>query len=397
MTVKSNFASLKREEPDVIVQIMNRFNQDPTPNKIDVSIGVYKSEDGPYIFPTVKKAKDYFYENDPGHNYHNMAGIPEYVKGARRTIFGSEEGKIASLQTISGTGSLHMAISFLKEAGHSNFYIGTPSWSNYVPMVQRNGGKVNYYNHYDKKTRGVDFPLLESALTSAPEKSVFILQACCHNPTGADFSKDQWKQICRIVKERDLITLFDAAYLGFSSGDKDIDAWPIRYFYEQELEFLVCQSFSKNMGLYGERVGCLHVVANDSDIVLNAQSTLVAIFRAECSFGPAFGARIAARIMNTEELKKEWDEEVKAITKRLEFIRGKVYQKFVELETPGYWEHVTKQKGLFWYSGLTPDQTEQLISEHHVYVIPNGRVNIAGLGTKDIDSFCKAVDSVVRG
>lgn len=400
MTIKSKFSILAREDPDPIVQTMARYAQDTSSDKIDVSIGVYKGGNGEsYVFPAVVKAKKQLAENDPGHNYTNMAGIPEYTKGARKVIFGDkfcEEGKIASLQTISGTGACHTAFMLLREAGMTNYYVGSPQWSNYKPMIEFVGANFNSYTHYSETTRDIDFESVLEALNTAPAKAVFLFQACCHNPTGADFSRDQWKEIASIVRERDIFPVFDIAYQGFASGDKDVDAWPVRYFYRQDIEFLVCQSFSKNMGLYSERVGCLHAVVQDPDYVPNVQSQLVALFRNECSFGPAFGARVAAIIMNLPELKHQWDCDVDQITKRLKAVRQMVFDKFIELGTPGKWDHVTKQQGLFWYSGLTPEQNAKLIDDHHIYSTTIGRVNIAGLNEHVIEKFVTAVDKVVR-
>ncbi|KAG2735529.1 hypothetical protein G9P44_001743 [Scheffersomyces stipitis] len=400
MTVTSKFNQLVREEPDPIVKTMSLYAQDPSPNKVDVSIGVYKSESGgPYLFPCVAEAKKILAANDPGHNYTNMQGIPEFLEGARRAAFGEKyasEGKLASLQTISGTGALHMAFLFLREAGYTNYYLGVPSWSNYVSMVEHVGGKVTTFNHYREDTKDVDFDSVVAALESAPADSVFIFQTCCHNPTGADYTQEQWTKIAELVKQRSIIPLLDTAYQGFSSGDKEKDAWAIRHFYELGIEFVVSQSFSKNLGLYGERVGAMHAVVQDKEFVPNAQSTLVALFRSECSFAPAFGARVASIVFQSPELQKVWREDVANITKRLKSVRQKVLERLTKLQTPGTWDNVIKQEGLFWYSGLTPAQNDRLISKHSVYSTSIGRVNIAGLSDANINYFCDAVDEVVR-
>ncbi|KAK6454853.1 aspartate aminotransferase/Glutamic oxaloacetic transaminase AAT2/GOT1 [Scheffersomyces xylosifermentans] len=400
MTVTSKFNRLEREAPDPIVQTMTLYANDPSPNKVDVSIGVYKSEKGgSYLFPCVAEAKKVLAANDPGHNYTNMQGIPEFISGARKVAFGEEyaaEGKLASLQTISGTGALHMGFVFLREAGYTNFYLGVPSWSNYIGMIEFIGSKVTTFTHYNEKTKKIEFDAVVSALESAPANSVFLFQTCCHNPTGADYSQEQWKKIGQLLKQRDLIAVLDTAYQGFSSGDKDKDAWAIRHFYELGLEFVVCQSFSKNLGLYGERVGCVHAVVQDKEYVPNAQSTLVANFRSECSFAPAYGARLASIIFQSPELKQVWDNDVAEITERLKTIRKKVLDILTELKTPGKWDHVVEQEGLFWYSGLTPVQNDRLISEHNVYSTSIGRVNIAGLNNNNVEYFCKAIDEVVR-
>lgn len=400
MTDQTKFANLQREEPDPIIKTMTLYKEDPTPNKVDVSIGVYKDPNGDlYTFPTVQEAKNKLHENDPGHNYTTMAGVPDFIKAAQKVVFGEKfanEGKIASLQSIGGSGALHMAMLLIVQSGYKKFHVGVPTWSNYIQMIEHAGGEVSIFNHYDEKTKKINFDDVISTLNKVEEGSVFLFQACCHNPTGADYSKDQWIEIIDIVKKRNHLVLFDLAYQGFSSGDVDKDAWIVRYSYEQNLEFLVAESFSKNLGLYSERVGCAHVVVQDKEYVANAQSTLVRTFRQEVSFAPAFGARIAALVVNDEKSNKQWKDEVAAVTKRMKSLRQQVYQELKNLGTPGDWSNVVEQNGLFWYSGLTPQQNDRLISEHHVYSTSIGRVNIAGLNDQNVGYFCKAIDEVVR-
>jgi aspartate aminotransferase len=398
MTVSTIFNKLVDELADPIIRTMALYAQDQDEKKVDVSIGVYKSETGgSFTFPSVVQAKEVIRANDPGHNYTNMQGIPEFRAGAQRVVFGDEtNGNIASLQTISGTGALHMAILVLKAAGYQNYYVGTPTWSNYVPMIEHIDGKINTYRYYNETTKEIDFDALVNALSTAPEYSIFLLQACCHNPTGADLTQEQWIKVIDLMKQRNLIPLLDMAYQGFSSGNKDTDAWAARYLYKQDIDFLVCQSFAKNLGLYGERVGCLHVVVKDKDYMPNAVSTLVALFRHECSFAPAFGARVASTIFQNPELHAVWDKDVADITNRLKSVRQQVYDRLVKLGTPGKWDHVIKQTGLFWFSGLTPVQNQRLLDEFHIYSTGVGRVNVAGLNNGNIDYVCKAIDHIVR-
>ncbi|RCK59576.1 Aspartate aminotransferase, cytoplasmic [Candida viswanathii] len=400
MTIQTKFANLQREEPDPIIKTMTLYKEDPHPSKVDVSIGVYKAPSGElYTFPTVKDAKDKLYKNDPGHNYTTMAGVPEFLQAAQKVVFGdkfAQEGKVASLQAIGGSGALHMAMLLIVQAGYRKFYVGTPAWSNYIQMIEHAGGEIKTYRHYDETTRRIDFDAVLSTLESVDEGSVFLFQACCHNPTGADYTRDQWVEIIDLVKKRNHLVLFDLAYQGFSSGDIDEDAWVVRYAYEQNMEFLVAESLSKNLGLYSERVGCTHVVVQDKEYVANAQSTLVRTFRQECSFAPAFGARIAASVVNDPASNKQWHDEVAAVTKRMKSLRQQVYEELKSLGTPGGWSNVVEQNGLFWYSGLTPEQNQRLIDQHHVYSTSVGRVNIAGLNDQNVGYFCKAIDEVVR-
>lgn len=401
MTIGSIYKDLPEAEHDPIVKIMMELAQDPSPTKIDLSIGVYKSESGDlYTFPSVAEGKHWLSTHDPGHNYTNMAGIPEFTAGAQRVVFGDSivlQRNIASLQTISGTGACHMALLLMQKCHLNNYYIGTPFWSNYQPMLEHAGATVNTYRHYDPQTRQVDFTATLQALRTAPANSIFLFQACCHNPTGADFSKSQWTEIAQIMKQRRLFPFFDIAYQGFSLGDLDEDAWAIRYFHRQGMDLVACQSFSKNMGLYSERVGCLHVVVQEDDYYLSrVQGMLVTLFRVECSFAPAFGARVAAALMNRPELQKLWLDDVARLTERLHGLRQAVLDRLTELGTPGEWDHVTTQNGLFWFCGLTPEQVHSMTAEEHIYMTLSGRVNVAGLNSGNIDQFCRSLDKVVR-
>lgn len=394
----NKFSTLTGEAPDPIVHTMMLYAEDTSPNKVDVSIGVYKDNKGDsYTFPCVSEAKEILTAQNAGHNYTTMAGLPEFVKGSKEILFGDKvnEGKVASIQTLSGTGALHMAAVFLKDNKYSNYFVGTPAWTNYFSIINHVDGIVHEYNHYGDDGK-VDFEAVLKALKSADAKSVFLLQVGCHNPTGADFTKDQWTIIGQLMKERDLIPVLDCAYLGFALGSVETDAWPIRYFYDLDIDFLVCQSFSKNLGLYGERVGALHVVVQEKEDFTKVLTTLIAHFRLECSFAPAYGARLASIIFESEKLSKEWEKNVMDITNRLKSMRTQLHDKLIAKGTPGNWETAIRQNGLFWFSGLSPDQNQRLIDEFHVYSTGFGRVNIAGLNEGNIDYFVNAVDHVVR-
>lgn len=398
MTVSSYFANLDDSPPDPIAQLMEASAADPNPDKIDVSIGVYKCDKGNphYVFPCVEQAKKQLAENDPGHCYTNMTGIPAFRQLAQRTIFGENHDNVVSLQAISGLGSLHFAFAFLRSAGLKDFYVGVPAWGNYQGMIEHVGGVFHSYKYFDEASRGVDFASTIEALNTAPARSVFVLQAVCHNPTGCDYTQDQWLQIITLLKERDLFPVFDIAYQGFASGSVDTDAWAIRQAYASGIEFMVCQSFSKNMGLYAERAGCLHVVVNDKNSVANVTSQLTALARHEISFAPAFGARVATIVQTDPAILQQWKTDVADVCNRIKQVRHQIVEKLEKLQTPGNWDHVVQQNGLFCFTGLTPLQVQKLILEHSIYLTANGRINVAGLNLSNLDAFCRAVDAVVR-
>lgn len=399
MTLTSAFTEVPYSAPEPLVKVLNKCAKDPNPNKIDVTIGVYMTEDGDssYVFPSVKQAKQELLAKDPGHCYTKMSGIPEFIRGSQNLIFGeyAKDGRVASIQTISGTGSLHIAFQFLKSIGYNRYYLGNPSWVNYYPMIESIGGEIKEYQYYDNLTHEVDFESLEKAISEAEPRSAFLIQLCGHNPTGVDYTKDQWRQISKLVKNREILLVLDSAYLGFASGSIYEDSWAIRYLYEQNHEFLVCQSYSKNMGLYSERSGVIHVVLQDTRLRDNVESRLVAIFRNECSFAPAYGARIGAKLLNDDYLNKIWGKDVYSVYERVANIKRQIFNKLTDLETPGNWEFVNKAKGLFWFSGLNKNQVNRMMNEYSIYMSENGRVNIAGLNSSNIDYFCYAINKVV--
>lgn len=401
LTMTSFFSHLEVEPADPIIKVMQQFAADQDPNKIDTTVGVYFDGDGRFAtYPLVQAAKKQLAAADPGHNYHTMKGIPAFVRGAREVAFGADRvagNRIALVQAISGTGALHSAFDFLtRQLQKKHFYVGVPTWGNYFGMVEHVGGQCHTYQYMDPDTFEVDFAAITQNMTEAELGLVFVMQACCHNPTGVDLSHDQWREVAQLAKQRQLVVVLDIAYQGFQTGNLDEDAWPVRHFYDAGLEYVVCQSFSKNLGLYGERVGCLHVVAASEQAAQAVELNLVANFRAECLFAPAWGAYVAATVFGDASLVRQWHLDVAAITARLKGVRQTVHAKLTALGTPGAWSHITLQNGLFWHLGLTEPQVRRLMDKHHVYATFLGRVNVAGLNDANIDRFCAAVDEVSR-
>lgn len=394
----SPFSGLEKCSVDPIIYLMAACAKDKNPNKIDVSVGVYQSDKGDpnYVFPCVKAAKEHLMRHDPGHCYTLMSGIPEYLTSAQKTIFGQERENVASIQAVAGSGALHLAFSLLNSVGYHDFYIGTPSWSNYKGMIEQAGGKYLEYPYYNYEKRSVDIESVKIALQNAPSKSVFVLQAVCHNPTGCDLSQDQWVEVFDLIETKNHFLVFDIAYQGLSSGDIHKDAWAIREAYDRKMDFIACQSYSKNLGLYSERAGCTHVCSWDLAAKDNILSKLIAISRNEVSFAPAFGARIAALVQTDPKLQNIWAEDVSNVGKRLQDVRKKALHWFNQLKTPGDWSHILDLSGLFWFSGLTELQTQKLIEKYHIYALSNGRVNVAGLNDSNLEYFCRSVDSVAR-
>lgn len=262
----------------------------------------------------------------------------------------------------------------------------------HIPLAQ--------YPYFSKETKGLDFDGMIDTLDKAPEGSIILLHACAHNPTGVDPTQEQWKKIAEVMKERSLFPFFDTAYQGFASGDLNKDGWAIRYFVEQGFELCIAQSYAKNFGLYGERAGCFHFVtgpASDAeDTIKRIASQLAILQRSEISNPPAYGARIAALCLNDKELFAEWEDNLRTMSGRIIDMRKALRGKLEELDTPGTWNHITDQIGMFSFTGLTEKQVLKIREEAHVYMTKNGRISMAGLNTKNVEYVAKAIDKVVR-
>ncbi|EPY81178.1 aspartate aminotransferase, cytoplasmic [Camelus ferus] len=254
---------------------------------------------------------------------------------------------------------------------------------------------IRSYHYWDAAKRGLDLQGFLNDLEKAPEFSIFVLHACAHNPTGTDPTPEQWKQIASVMKRRFLFPFFDSAYQGFASGNLEKDAWAIRYFVSEGFELFCAQSFSKNFGLYNERVGNLTVVAKEPDSILRILSQMEKIVRVTWSNPPAQGARIVACTLSDPELFKEWTGNVKTMAERILTMRSELRARLEALRTPGTWNHITDQIGMFSFTGLNPKQVEYLVNEKHIYLLPSGRINMCGLTTKNLDYVATSIHEAV--
>lgn len=310
--------------------------------------------------------------------------------------------RVTSMQTISGTGAVHLGGLFISRFYRPTptIYLSNPTWANHNQIFSNVQLKTAQYPYFDKSTKGLDFKGMTKALKDAPERSVILLHACAHNPTGVDPTRDQWKEIAEIMKAKKQFPFFDCAYQGFASGDLDQDAWAVRYFIQQGFELCIAQSFAKNFGLYGERAGCFHFVTSPGSDAQNTvkriASQLAILQRSEISNPPAYGARIASTVLNDPALFKEWEQNLKEMSGRIKEMRTALRSQLEELKTPGTWNHITDQIGMFSFTGLTEQQVLKIRSDAHVYMTKNGRISMAGLNTGNVEYFARAVDKVVR-
>jgi len=396
---------------DPLFGMMKAFREDTFPKKVDLGIGAYRDNNAkPWVLPVVQKADERL-RNDPNlnHEYLPIAGLPEFTSAAQKLILGADspavkEKRAVSLQTISGTGAVHLGALFLSKfyprPSNQSTYFSSPTWVNHNQIFSNVNLPIKTYPYFSAETKGLDFAGMKSTIENAPEGSIMLLHACAHNPTGVDPTREQWKALAEIIRAKKHFPFFDCAYQGFASGDLESDAWAVRYFVEEGFELCVAQSFAKNFGLYGERAGAFHFVTGPGTDAQNTisriGSQLAILQRSEISNPPAYGARIASTVLNDPELFKEWEENLRTMSGRIKDMRKALREKLEEMGTPGSWKHITEQIGMFSFTGLNEKQVLKLREEAHVYMTKNGRISMAGLNTGNIDYFAKAVDKVVR-
>lgn len=314
---------------------------------------------------------------------------------------------MSSVQTISGTGANHLGGLFLAKfppsgvnptpGSKGTIYVSNPTWANHHQIFGNVGLTVKTYPYFKADTLSLDFEGFIGTLSQAKAGEIVLLHACAHNPTGIDPTREQWAKIAEIIVARGLFPFFDCAYQGFASGNLSNDAWAVRHFVDLGIEFLVCQSFAKNFGLYGERVGALHVISANPQTKTAISSQLALLQRSEISNPPAYGARIVSRILSTPDLFAEWESDLLTMANRINDMRKALYDELKRLKTPGTWNHIITQIGMFSYTGLNPSQVDRLVNEFHIYLTKNGRISMAGLNTSNVAYVAQSIDTVVRG
>lgn len=381
------------------------FKADKDARKINLGVGAYRDGNGkPYVLSSVKKAEERLTAQNPDKEYLPISGLPEFTKAAAKLAYGPDSkpldaNAVAVVQSISGTGALRIGGAFLQRffPTAKTIYIPTPSWGNHTAVFRDSGLEVKQYRYFDKKTVGLDFAGMKEDLQNMPEGSLVLLHACAHNPTGVDPTQEQWVELSSLIAEKQLFPFFDMAYQGFASGNTTRDAFALRHFIKEGHQVALAQSFAKNMGLYGERVGAFSLVAADEEEKKRVESQLKIVIRPMYSNPPLHGARIASTILTNGELYSEWEQEVKGMAERIISMRSRLYDNLVALNTPGEWGHIKSQIGMFSFTGLTTPQTKALAEKAHIYMTADGRISMAGLNAHNIDYFSESVSKAVKG
>jgi aspartate aminotransferase len=392
--------------PDAIFDLVSRFKADTHETKLNLSVGAYRDGEGkPWVLPVVVKAEkliqDDIESGASNHEYLPIGGLPAMVTNSTIFALGADhpaikEGRADGIQTLSGTGALRTAGEFVRDFSTTKtIYISEPTWGNHKAIFKACGLDAKPYSYYKPETRGLDFEGYCAAIKGMEKGATAVLHGCAHNPTGVDPTLDQWKALCELCKERELLVVFDTAYQGFASGDPAVDAAGIRHFADEGVPMMICQSYSKNFGLYNERAGCLLIVGATPEVSKAVVSQLKILVRRNWSNPPAHGALIVSRVLGTPELYEEWLGCLKTMSGRIIDMRKGLFDKLVELKTPGTWHHIIDQIGMFSFTGLTKEQVAFVIEKYHIYMLANGRINMCGVTVPTIDYLATAIHDAV--
>ncbi len=395
------FESISAAPADPILGLADLFRADDRLHKINLGIGVYKDETGKTpVLTSVKKAEQYLLENETTKNYLSIDGLADFARCTQALLFGNESPIIAAeractAQTPGGTGALRVAADFLAaQTSVKRVWVSNPSWPNHKNVFNAAGLDVCEYDYYDAANHTLNFDGMLASLQQAQAGDVVLFHGCCHNPTGIDPTAAQWQQLAALSQEKGWLPLFDFAYQGFARG-LDEDAEGLRIFAASHQELLVASSYSKNFGLYNERVGALTLVAASSDAAKTAFSQVKYTIRANYSNPPAHGAAVVATILSNEALRSVWVEELTEMRQRIQRMRQLFVNTLAEKGARQDFSFIIRQNGMFSFSGLTKEQVIRLREEFGVYAVNSGRVNVAGMTPDNMSALCEAIVAVL--
>ncbi len=386
---------------DPILGLNEQFNADTNPAKVNLGVGVYYDDDGKLpLLKCVRAAEQQLMEAPKARGYLPIDGIAAYDKAVQGLVFGADSavvtgGRVATVQAIGGTGGLKIGADFLKKINpNTQVLISDPSWENHRALFTNAGFNVGTYPYYDADAKGIRVADMLAALNAAEPGTIVVLHACCHNPTGYDLTPEQWAEVVAAVKARGLVAFLDMAYQGFGFGIQE-DGAVIQQFVDAGLDFFVSTSFSKSFSLYGERVGGLSVLCASKDEATRVLSQLKIVIRTNYSNPPTHGAQVVATVLNTPELRAMWEEELSGMRVRIKQMRTALVEKLTAAGVDRDLSFITRQLGMFSYSGLTKPQMERLRNEFGVYGVDSGRICVAALNSKNIDYVVDSIKKVL--
>ena len=386
---------------DPILSLNEAYGHDPRPHKINLSIGIYFDDDNRIpVLDCVHQAEAQLLKENAAKPYLPIEGAPACRREVQKLLFGPgheavTSNRIATLQTVGSSGGLKVGADFLKRwLPQSQVWVSDPTWDNHRAMFEGAGLPVKTYPYYDASTGGLKFEAMLDTLSTLPPKSVVLLHACCHNPTGVDLTREQWERLVPVLRERQLLPYLDLAYQGYGEGIEE-DAFAARALASAGLTFFIANSFSKSMSLYGERAGALSVVCSDAAEAALVLGQLKATVRRNYSSPPIHAGLVVAKVLGEPALRAAWEADVAKMRERILAMRRSLHS-VLSAKLPGRnFDYFLTQRGMFSYTGLTPQQVDRLREEHAVYLVRSGRVSIAGLNTKNVEATAVAMAAVM--
>ena len=399
----SFFANVEQVPGDPILGLTEAYNADSRPNKVNLGVGIYYDENGRIpLLRAVQKIEQQLALDAKPRGYLPIDGLAAYDKATQELLFGAESalvasGRVATSQTVGGSGALRVGADLLKKLlPTSTIAISNPSWENHRAVFGAAGFEVVDYTYFDAASHGLNFDGMLADLAKLEPGTVVLLHACCHNPTGADLSREQWKQLAGLLKERNLFPFVDIAYQGFDKGI-EADAYAVRLLAAEGIDtYVVASSYSKSFSLYGERVGALSVVSATAGEAKAVQSQVKRIIRTIYSSPSTHGAALVAGVLTSPELRDVWEQELTEMRERIHALRAGLVAKLAALGAPEF-EFIQRQAGMFSYSGLTKSQVDRLRDEFAIYAVGTGRICVAALSQRNLDYVAQAVATVSRG
>ena len=395
------FDNVQPAPPDPILGLTEAFKKDSNPNKINLGVGVYQDDHG--ATPTlecVKEAERRLVASESTKSYLSMDGLPNYGRHVQQLLFGHRKETVdlshaRTLQSPGGTGALRVAADVIKKAfPMKHIWLSTPTWANHPNVFRAAGVATDNYPYFDAASSRLDIDGVLSGLAEIPPGQVVLLHACCHNPTGIDPTTEQWRQIAAVLAQRNHLPLVDFAYQGFGEGLEN-DASGLIVLMESVPELLICSSFSKNFGLYRERVGALTIVADTREAAQNMLSQAKACVRANYSNPPAHGAAIVETVLSDDKLRSGWEQELKGMRDRINGMRTLFAATMKAKGADRDFSFIQDQRGMFSFSGLSADQVDKLREKYSIYIVRSGRINVAGMTPTNMDRLCEAIVSVL--
>lgn len=392
----SIFETVKPSPPDPIFGLGNRFKKDKNPNKVDLTVGIFRDENlTTKSLRSVKEAEKILLKIEEDKLYLPIAGDEVFIHEAQKLTFGEdyckkEKGILSGAQTVGGTGGLRLGGEFLARAITKKVYLSNPTWANHQGIFEACGMEIETYPYYNSETHSLDFEKMLSTLSKAPERSVVVLHGCCHNPTGCDPTDSQWKELSTFFLKHKLIPFFDFAYQGFGRGI-DEDAWAIRHFASQGHEMFVAASYSKNFGLYSERIGCLSIIAKNEQLSQNLSTVVKRLARINYSNPPRHGAGIMTTILQEIGLIEMWKGELNQMRERVNLMRTELVKALEKQYGKDKFGFLKRRYGLFSMLGIDERQVERMMDEYGVYLTKSGRINLTGLNEENLPYVIEAL------